>query len=183
MRLNGSVYCGFRKGYPKLWLLADCKTHLVLSLHCGRGPGSDLTGFEALLNGLEERYQFKTILADAGFDCEKVHEYIHKLFNARSVIPPTKIRKNTIPKKPFRRKMGKLFKNGSPSIYKKRWQIETVFSMIKRNLSPSLTARNKISQNRELSLLAITHNIIITATLFLLLLKDFYRAHRGGNIL
>jgi len=178
MRLNGSIYRGFRKGYPKLWILADCKTHLVLSTHCGRGPGSDLVGLEELLNGLEERYRFKTLLADAGFDCERVHELIHKLFNARSVIPPTKIRKNTTPKKPFRRKMGKLFRTGSPKIYKKRWQIETVFSMIKRNLSPALTARTKSSQNRELSLLAITHNIIITAALFLNLLKAFYRALR-----
>jgi transposase len=46
-------------------------------------------------------------------------------------------------------------------IYGQRWQVETVFSMIKRNFGSALRARNIESQNREMLLLALTHNIAI----------------------
>ena len=52
-----------------------------------------------------------------------------------------------------------------------RWQVETVFSMIKRNLGSALHGRSYWSQCRELMLLAITHNIMI-----ILPAELFYRA-------
>jgi hypothetical protein len=45
--------------------------------------------------------------------------------------------------------------------YGQRWQVETVFSMIKRNLGSALNGRSYWSQCREMMLLAITHNIMI----------------------
>ena len=42
-----------------------------------------------------------------------------------------------------------------------RWQVETVFSMIKRNLDHAVAARSYHAQNREMLLLAITYNITI----------------------
>ena len=45
--------------------------------------------------------------------------------------------------------------------YGQRWQVETGYSMIKRNLSDELTARSYWPQCRELRLLVITHNILI----------------------
>ncbi len=45
--------------------------------------------------------------------------------------------------------------------YGRRWQVETVFSMMKRNLDHAIAARSYHAQNREMLLLAITHNITI----------------------
>jgi len=45
--------------------------------------------------------------------------------------------------------------------YGQRWQIETVFSMVKRNLGAALTARRYPSQNREIALRLLTHNLMI----------------------
>ena len=45
--------------------------------------------------------------------------------------------------------------------YGQRWQVETVFSMIKPNLGSALHGGSYWSQCRELMLLAITHNIMI----------------------
>ncbi|MCK5566016.1 MAG: transposase [Planctomycetes bacterium] len=57
-------------------------------------------------------------------------------------------------------------------IYGQRWQVETVFSMIKRNFGSVLRARNLESQAREMLLLVLTHNIAIIQ-----LVKElFYRA-------
>ena len=56
--------------------------------------------------------------------------------------------------------------------YGQRWQVETIFSMIKRNFGSALRARRYWSQCREMMLLVLTHNIAI-----ILLVKElFYRA-------
>jgi len=51
--------------------------------------------------------------------------------------------------------------NFNDKVYGQRWQIETVFSMIKRNFGSALRARNIESQAREMLLLVLTHNIAI----------------------
>ncbi len=56
--------------------------------------------------------------------------------------------------------------------YGQRWQVETVFSMIKRNQGDALGARSYWAQNREMMLKVLTHNIGI-----ILFVKElFYRA-------
>ena len=56
--------------------------------------------------------------------------------------------------------------------YGQRWQVETVFSMIKRNFGSAVRAREYWSQCREMMLLVLTHKIAI-----ILLVKElFYRA-------
>ena len=62
--------------------------------------------------------------------------------------------------------------NFKQEIYGQRWQVETVFSMIKRNFGSAVRARNIESQAREMMLLVLTHNIAIIQ-----LVKElFYRA-------
>ena len=46
-------------------------------------------------------------------------------------------------------------------IYGQRWQVETVFSMIKRNLGENLGAVTRAAQDRSLHLMALTHNVMI----------------------
>ncbi len=58
--------------------------------------------------------------------------------------------------------------------YGQRWQVETVMSMIKRNQGDDLRAVTYWSQNREMLLRVLTHNIGI-----ILFVKEFfYRAYR-----
>ncbi len=57
--------------------------------------------------------------------------------------------------------------------YGQRWQIETVNSMLKRLLGSALRARTYWSQCREISLRALTLNIMI---LLRICTKVFYRA-------
>jgi len=59
-------------------------------------------------------------------------------------------------------------------IYGQRWQVETVFSMIKRNFGDTISASSDWAQCREMMLLVLTHNIAV-----LLLVKELsYRAYR-----
>ena len=168
----------WRRRYPKLWTLVDCESHLILSLHTGRGPGSDLEGFVPTLVACHPFVSFDVLLADAGFDCEASHEIVHKLFDAKALIPPTRTpKRNPVKaKKPFRQKMARLFRDGSPKQYRSRWQVETVVSMLKRNLGQALSARGYASQSIEMMLLSITHNIQI-----IFYISIFSTEHTGGS--
>ena len=46
-------------------------------------------------------------------------------------------------------------------LYGQRWQIETVFSMLKRNLGAALRAPRYHSPAREIRLRVLTHNLMI----------------------
>jgi len=56
--------------------------------------------------------------------------------------------------------------------YRQRSQVETVISMLKRNLDGCVRARRYWSQIREMALKALTHNLMILR----LFIKVFYRA-------
>ncbi len=45
--------------------------------------------------------------------------------------------------------------------YGQRWQVETVYSVIKRRQGDALAARTYHSQNRAMRLMVLTHNIMI----------------------
>jgi hypothetical protein len=54
--------------------------------------------------------------------------------------------------------------------YRLRGQVETVMSMLKRNLGPALRAKSRHGRRRDLRLRVLTHNIALA------LLEVFYRA-------
>lgn len=49
------------------------------------------------------------------------------------------------------------------ALYGQRWQIETVNSMIKRNLGSALRAHSTVHRRHELLLRVLTHNIMLLA--------------------
>jgi hypothetical protein len=162
------------KKWPKLGITCDCKNHLILSAIMTRGPSPDVNQFCETLAPATERVKIKKILADAGYDSQSNHEYARDVKGIESIIParlgrPTKFRL------PFRGKYRELMRNDfDEETYGQRWQVETVFSMIKRNFGTAVRARRYWSQCREMMLLALTHNLAIIQ-----LVKElFYRALR-----
>ncbi|HWF62437.1 MAG TPA: transposase, partial [Nitrospira sp.] len=61
--------------------------------------------------------------------------------------------------------------------YRQRWQVETVFSMLKRRLSSAVSGRSYWSQCRDLLLRVLTHNVMIRY------LEVFYRAGQATFLL
>jgi hypothetical protein len=160
------------KRWPKLAVVCDCKSHLILSAITTRGPSVDVNQFYKTLKPAADQYRIKQLLADAGYDSEGNHRYAREGHGIQTIIP-AKIGRPTLIEKPFRGKYREQMRtNFDRKTYGQRWQVETVFSMIKRNFGSALRARKYWSQNREMMLLAITHNIAI-----ILLAKElFYRA-------
>ena len=153
-------------------VVCDCHNHLILSAITTRGPSPDVNQFVKTLKPAVDTYDIKHILADAGYDSEANHRYAREKCNITSTIPPKHGRPTLIPK-PCKGKYREIMRiNFDKEIYGQRWQVETVFSMIKRNFGDTINARKYWAQCREMMLLVLTHNIAVV-----LLVKElFYRA-------
>ena len=102
-------------------------------------------------------------MADAGYDSEANHRLARQEMGVRSIIPPNSGRPTTKPAPTrFRRLMQQRFKRKADKrYYGQRWQVETVNSMIKRNLGSALRAKSARRRSMELLLRVITHNLMI----------------------
>ena len=145
--------------YPKAGIIADSATHLVLSGVPGRGPGPDVTHFKKAVIEALKNVSIAVLAADAGYDGERSHVFAREEYGIRTLIPPLIGRKtDKLPTGKYRRLMATRFNR---KLYGQRWQVETVHSMIKRNLGSALRARTYWSQCREIMLRLFTHNVMI----------------------
>jgi IS5 family transposase len=168
-QLEDIEYTRYRR-FPKLAIIGECRTHLILGAMTTRGPSVDVNQFRPLFQWVADRFQLVTILADAGYDSEGNHQCARDEYQVESIIP-AKCGRPTTKKtsKKYRRQMQLRFPRKK---YGQRWQVETIISMIKRRLGDVIHARSHWAQKREMMLLVLTHNLAI-----LLLIKElFYRA-------
>ncbi len=148
--------------FPKGHIIADCDTHLVLACFPKRGPTPDVAELDRLQTQRAPGITLRTLYADAGYDSESNHVLLRNYLGIRSIIPPTAGRRSTKPAKgKYRRLMQRLFKHPKRTGYGQRWQAETVFSMMKRNLGHAVTSRSYHGHNRDILLHCITHNVMI----------------------
>lgn len=147
--------------FPKLSIVCDCESHLVLSAVASRGPSVDVNQFVKTLKPAVDICHIDWILADTGYDSEGNHEYARDKCNIKTTIPARSGRPQLKPK-PFKGKYREEMRtNFDKETYGQRWQVETVFSMIKRNFGDVIYARKYWAQCRELMLLVLTHNIAV----------------------
>jgi hypothetical protein len=157
------------KRLPKLSLSCDSATHLILSAIASTGGGGDQRYFDDLLfdGWRRSTRRIRRVVADAGYDSEANHRLAWLDMNVRAIIPPLSGRptkKPPPPDQPLRRRMHRRFAGKLDRVaYGQRWQIETVNSMIKRNLGSALRARTTVHRRHELLLRVLTHNIMLLA--------------------
>jgi hypothetical protein len=164
----------FARFHPKLSIICDCEHHLILAILTGKGPFPDTPSFKHLLAKLPRSIQVDKLLADAGYDSEHNHRIAREEHGIRSFFPPLIGRPTAgIPKGKYRRMMKRLFRHKENIHYGQRWQVETVFSLIKRRLATATRAKSHHSRRRELALIALTYNLMVVCYIYL-----FYRAGR-----
>ena len=145
--------------FPKLGIVVDCKSHIILSHVRGQGPRPDVDQLLPLMENMTGQVVPDQLLLDAGYDSEQNHEMLREYLEIESVIPakigrPT----NKLPKGKWRRLMATHFDDES---YGQRWQVETVMHMLKSRLGDALTARTYHARNREMGLMSLAHNLMI----------------------
>ena len=158
--------------WPKLSIVCDCSNHLILSAITTRGPSVDVNQFCKTLKPAAEKVRIEKILADAGYDSQGNHQYAREVQQIESIIP-ARAGRPTLNGKPLKGKYRELMRTDfDKKTYGQRWQVETVFSMIKRNFGSALRAKRYWSQCREMMLIVLTHNLAV-----ILFAKElFYRA-------
>jgi hypothetical protein len=148
----------------------------VLALTVDLGPKVDHCEFERTVRDALARQRIATLVADAGYDCEKAHRLCRERLGIRSIFPPRINGRPRLDGGP-RRMQGvyrpRLVRRFPRKTYGQRWQIETVFSMIKRRLGAALRARSYHAQCREVVLKVLTFNLMI----LLRLVRMFYTEH------
>ena len=155
--------------YPKLGVVCDSDDHFILAFRAGRGPRPDVDEFRPLVAEALRVVRLSLLTADAGYDSEPNHEFARDEHGVRTVIP-AKLGRPTDkpPTGRYRRLMKSRFDRAA---YRRRSQVETVISMIKRRQGSHVRGRSYHSQCRDLRLLALVHNVMI-----LVIVEVFYRA-------
>jgi Transposase DDE domain len=150
------------KRYGKLMLIISCATHAILAAVASAGPTPDIDQLDGVVEELPSSVAVRHMVGDAGFDSAHNHSLLRDYHGMRSTIPPEHGRPakdpNALPADKYRRLMKTRF---NTKAYHKRPQVETVFSMLKRNLGSALRGRSHWSRCRDLLLRAITHNIML----------------------
>jgi len=145
--------------FPKLGIVCDVATHLILAIDLSRGPSPDVAQFKNPMTKASQSIMIETIVADAGYDSESNHRYSREELGIRTIIPARHGRPTQKPASGrYRRLMQVRFNDKK---YGQRWQVETLMSMIKRRQGSATSGRTHWSRRRDMMLMAITHNIMI----------------------
>jgi hypothetical protein len=159
------------KKFGKLMLVVCCATHAILAAVAGAGPTPDIDQLDGVLDRLPRSQRLLHLVGDAGFDSAFNHRLLREYHGIRSTIPPDHGRPPKDPDTPPTDKYRRLMKTRfNTKAYRRRVQVETVISMLKRNFGAALRARSHHGRCRDLYLRVLTHNIALT------LLWVFYRA-------
>ena len=148
---------------PKLAVAVACSCHLILAARATTGLGSDHPHFAPLRADAARRADVAVVVADAGFDSEAHHAVAWDAMGIAAVIPPLIGRPSERPPAGvWRGVMRERFAAGADAAaYGQRWQVETVNSMVKRNLGSACRARTARRRSYELLLRCVTHNIMV----------------------
>lgn len=153
------------KALPKLGIGIDTHSHLIASAVAKTGLGSDAPDFAPLLIDGDRRLLVSHTLADAGYDSQHNHRLARDELGICSWIK-AKVGRRIDPRwpatDPWRRHMQQQLagsQKGKP--YGQRAQVETVNSMIKRNLGSATTARTRRGREMQLLMKVLVHNLMI----------------------
>ena len=159
------------KHYGKLMVVVSTTSHAILAAVASEGPTPDIDQLQGVMNELPESITIDHMLLDAGFDSAANHRLLREWHGMKATIPAKHGRPSKdphkLPENRYRRRMRTHFNRRA---YRWRGQVETVFSMLKRNLGAALRAKSRHGRRRDMFLRVLTHNLSIV------LLWVFYRA-------
>jgi DDE family transposase len=145
--------------FAKLGIVCDSDDHFILACRVGRGPRPDVDEFRPLVADALRNVRLAQLAADAGYDSEPNHRFAREEHGVRTIIPAKHGRPSSQPPTGrYRRLMKSRFDRDA---YRRRSQVETVISMIKRRQGAHVRSRSHHGRGRDLRLLALTHNVMI----------------------
>ena len=155
--------------WTKLTIVCHSKTHLIAGALVGRGPSTDCHNLVPAVEQALDNMPIDTLLADCGYDSESNHRLCRDRFGINAPVIAVNLRnlKYGAMTGHFRRLMRSRFPRKK---YRQRWQVESIFSRLKRRLGHAMRARTDESRQAECFLRVLTYNLMI---LYLLFKKSF----------
>lgn len=146
--------------WTKLTAVCENRSHLIAAALVSVGPSTDCHYLKPALEQAIRYLSIGTLLADSGYDAEYNHRLCRDQFGIRSTVIQVNDRGLRYGRMSgqHRRRMKQRFPAAS---FRKRWQIESVFSRLKRRLGNALTARTDESRTAECLLKVLTYNLMI----------------------
>jgi hypothetical protein len=140
-------------------MVTDNATHLIAALSVRKGPSNDGPDLIPAVRQAVVHLPIATLLGDGGFDAEKNHRVCRQELGIRRTVIAVNTRgAKSPPPTPYRRSMATRFPR---TVYRQRWQVESVFSRLKRRLGSALRARGEDTRYAECCVRVITHDIMI----------------------
>ena len=165
-----SRYYQWRKGvrveavaYPKLTAVCDLESHLILAADISLGPSVDQPQFRQTVIDAVATQPIARLYGDKAYDAERNHILCREELDVDTTVFPARSNPNGTarwPRTTYRREMRRPQNREG---YGQRWQIESVFSRTKRLLGSALRARRWDSQQAEIHLRVLTHNVALVA--------------------
>jgi hypothetical protein len=144
-----------RKKYVKVSVCIAIGSLLPAALVVSWGPDNDKREARPLLEKTRLAMQPATMLADAGYDAEWVHEYCRDDWGVASVIKPVVHRSDHAVHGVHRSKMTEEFL--VENNYGRRWAVESFMSGLKRTTGAALAARSERSLFVEAALRVLAY--------------------------
>lgn len=154
----------YRK-WTKLTVVCHNRSHLIAGSLVGVGPSNDSPYLPAAVRQAVQHLSIDRLLADAGYDAETNHKLCREDLGIRSTVIPVNDRntKTGMTSGRYRNQMKCSFPRRE---FRQRWQVESVFSRIKRRLGYALRAHKEETRETECQFRVLTYNLMILYLLF-----------------
>lgn len=151
--------------WTKLTIVCDNESHLIAGALVGKGPSTDCHNLAPTVEQALDHIRIDTLLADCGYDSESNHRLCREQFGISCPVIAVNLRnlKYGSMTGHFRRRMRNRFPKKK---YCQRWQVESIFSRLKRRLGYAMRARTDESRQGECFVRVLTYNLMILYLLF-----------------
>ena len=174
-----------RKHFLKTTIVVDIDQQVITGFRISKSRVHDSVHAFSLLKECHRLIKSDCYLMDRGYDSERMHRFIRESLKADSIIPARshQYSKNVWGK--YRKEMTDHF---DAERYRKRFLVETKFSVLKRRFGSDLKSRQYQIQRKEIACKIILANL--DRLIIFVWIKGFYRAEElnepgtftGGNM-
>ena len=145
----------WKKAYMKGSAAIDIESQSIIVLKCRTDHAHDSRDFIPILREIHKNVPVNTIIADRGYDFEKLHRYARNRIKAKTLIPVRQVKSGRVSGK-YRKMLNEDFDWG---LYAKRSRIESVFSGVKRKFGDMLFSRSIPLRMKEMKLICAVYNL------------------------